>query len=221
IQRIVDAIHAEEVGGTQNEPRKFPPIQNRLRFWCESQLCLLSGKPDIFSRRVQEDRPAPVFRSDSPLIKIISGEEPGGDSIIRDAASGLSSSLAEFKLISVIVQESGKETSADTFVVGTIPPRDLDQSKQQPPFSRQVGHERSAVSRRRASGFRAQSEAVRHHSDLLMAIWDPDAESKTAGTVESVALALRERLPVIAIRLVNAAQTDIDFLHSPHDLRLP
>ena len=138
IQRIVDAIHAEEVGGTQNEPRKFPPIQNRLRFWCESQLCLLSGKPDIFSRRVQEDRPAPVFRSDSPLIKIISGEEPGGDSIIRDAASGLSSSLAEFKLISVIVQESGKETSADTFVVGTIPPRDLDQSKQQPPFSRQL-----------------------------------------------------------------------------------
>lgn len=224
LQSTLTEIHQAEIGTAQTAGRSFPEIKHKRRFWREKQFCLLSGKSDIWGWHSRAGRLASVFADKQPLIEVLSGEASGGDTIVKKQAIALNlpgnvnTSLPEFKHVPIVVQELQQPVPNDAFIVGTIPPRLPDAP---PPLSRHDARPRAESARRRALGFRAQSEAVRHHSDLLIAVWDPDAGGKSAGTAESVAFALREHLPVIAVRVVGVDQSHIDFLRSPEDLRKP
>ncbi|MEQ1750925.1 MAG: hypothetical protein ABL974_15965, partial [Prosthecobacter sp.] len=105
----------------------------------------------------------------------------------------------------------------DGLGVGDMPPKLPDTDA--PVLARQDAQVRAGIARQRAYAFRAQGEALRHHSDVLLAIWDPDTEGKAGGTTETVAAALLERLAVIAIILRGGETAEIHLLQSLEELR--
>ena len=46
-------------------------------------------------------------------------------------------------------------------------------------LTREEAREHATIARRRAYAYRAQSEALRHHCDVLLAIWDPNVERQS------------------------------------------
>jgi hypothetical protein len=228
IRKAVADIHREEVGADPTPRRTFPSIVSPTHFRWESRVSWLSGKGDMWERRKRENQPAAVFSSERPLITILSGLACGGDSLVKAAALALNracdpeTTIPEFAHVPIVVLEPAEPVPADGFLVGIIPPRLTGGAA---PLERGVARAHAENTRARTLGFRAQSEALRHHADVLIAVWDPDADSKAGGTAETVDLALRERLPVIAIRLGRSdsgqSRSQIDLLRSSADGRQP
>jgi hypothetical protein len=65
-------------------------------------------------------------------------------------------------------------------------------------------------------GYRQASAIVRQSSDVLIAVYDPHATPKAGGTIETVALALQSRTPVVAI-LVSDAHTRVSVRTQPSE----
>lgn len=176
--------------------------------------------------------PFPVFDSKSaPTISLVSGDAIGADCLIREVATERRNTADHpvcYELLRVTNETPGRVE--DGLGVGRPVPRSPSLATQagseagsetgaRATLPRSEAHAASAVARRRAYAYRAQSEALRHHSDLLLAIWDPDAEAKPGGTSESVEAALRDRIPVIAIRLTGKATAEIHVLEHLRHLR--
>jgi hypothetical protein len=166
-------------------------------------------------------RGEPVFSAEAPLIQVLSGGEAGGDLIIetnalqRSGRDGIA-----YEAIRIVPRSPHEEP--DGLGIGSLPKKDDNVTARLANdgcLPRTEARALAAVVRGRAYGFRAQSEALRHHSDILLAIWDSDAEGKAGGTSESVSAALHERIPVIAIRVTAADRAEIQLLRNTRQLR--
>ena len=203
----------------QREDReyKLPSLHSpRVYRWFGWLPGLLFSKPDPWSR-LTPLHDVSVFDTAPPLAQILTGAAEGGDLWIWEEALARNSDTIQFAHFRISVDSPEQVT--DGIGIGSIEPRIPTPAHE--PCSRKDAHERAENARARAYGFRAQSEAVRHHSDILIAVWDPDTEGKAGGTSESVLAALRERIPVIAIRLHDSAVEGISVLQSPEDLDAP
>ena len=164
-------------------------------------------------------------------MQVLTGEEIGGDSIIRDSAldQGRDDARGADYTHLRIAPKAPQDAPSDGLGVGAPPEkrRDLECRKATgDPLPREDAAALSRIREGRATAYRAQSEALRHHSDLLLAIWDPDTIGKPGGTLESVLAALSERIPVVAIRVGRqsadgtATAAEISVLEHVHDLRI-
>lgn len=88
---------------------------------------------------------------------------------------------------------------------------DGDYAENDEPTSRRRNHHRA---------YRSQADFLIHHSDLLLAVWDPRAQAKGGGTEESVRKALAASIPVIAIH-PGPDEVVIRLLQSENDLEHP
>jgi hypothetical protein len=191
-------------------------------WWKTHALALFFGKADRWGWSRRCGTPVPVFSAEPPLVTVLTGDAVGGDRMIRDAALARpdrNGGTVAFEHLRIMPE--APEAVPDGLGVGIPAPKcpAIDQkvaAKQG--LTRAEAHQQSEIVRKRAYAYRAQSEALRHHSDLLLAIWDPDTEGKAGGTSESVAAALRERIPVIAIRLMGAGKAEIHLLETERQL---
>ena len=202
-----------------DQPRCWPAAPDVWR----RGMCGLLGSTDRWGlQALRQRRTATVFGGDCPLVRVLTGGAEGADRLIatvalqremRIADSG--AQTAEYR----IEQVRTGAPQADLFheiAVGTIPEK--SNTDVTGLVSRDEKRAETAIARQRAYGFRAQSEALRHHSDLLLAIWDDDTEGKAGGTWETVQLALSERIPVVAIVVRGPQQCEIRVLERPEDL---
>ena len=193
-------------------------------------------QPEAKSKR----EPAPVFSHERPYLRVFTGDAEGGDEIIARTAGMLRDQELELEVgvplgpdVELVVRAEAERKSPvlveclpitvkkpaeepKGLGIGSIPKS--TQGSQPSPLSRTDARNLTSIARQRAHGFRAQSEALRHHSDILIAIWDEDAEGKAGGTSESVELALREHIPVVAIRFPEG-KAQISVLTSPEEMR--
>ena len=218
IQRVLLTIH-------QDAPPMGHPVHgpDQPPWWKTHALGWVFGQADRWgSRGYQQDRPA-VFASEAPLISLLSGDAEGADSLIRKlgaARQGKIPATVHYELLRVTPEDPAKVS--DGLGVGLPAPKNQalqDKAQKEKTLSRADAHELATIVRRRAYAYRAQSEALRHHSDILLAIWDPDTEGKPGGTSESVEAALREQIPVIAIRITGPGHTEIHLLENLRQLR--
>lgn len=168
-----------------------------------------------------ELRGEPVFSAEAPLVQVLTGGAAGGDLLIETMALQRSGREGIAYEALRIVPESPRAEPAG-LGIGSLPKKDETVTARLAAdgcLPRAEARALAAVVRGRAYGFRAQSEALRHHSDVLLAIWDADAEGKAGGTSESVAAALHERIPVIAIRVASADSAEIRLLTNTRHLR--
>jgi hypothetical protein len=152
------------------------------------------------------------------LIQVLTGGEIGGDTLIVETA--LDRGKEEHTSIAYEYLRVAPEKPSDILSglgVGSKPERPPSNPE---PLDRERATSNSRVSRQRAYAFRAQSEALRHHSDILLAVLDPDAEGKAGGTFESMSEALRDGIPVIAILARGDSSVQIRVLVRLDDLKL-
>jgi hypothetical protein len=222
VERILVAIHAGELSVEMHHWPEQPPK------WKTHWLALLFGKCDRWEREQLCGTDAAVFSQEKPCLTVLTGGAEGGDAMIRDLALARAAGPeAKMACEHLRIVPEAPDAVADGLGVGANPQRCEDlpaklNAEGQPvtdPVSRADAEVRARIARQRAYGFRAQSEALRHHSDILLAIWDPDTEGKAGGTSESVAAALQERIPVIAIRLRGPERAEIHVLETMTHLK--
>lgn len=185
--------------------------------WKTHFLARLFGTSDRWELEARSGLKANAFTSETPLIKLLTGDAQGADEWIRDTAKARTLARgagAEYHCLPIVAK--APTTITDGLGVGDMPPKLPD--TEATVLTRHDAQVRAGIARQRAYAFRAQGEALRHHSDVLLAIWDPDTEGKAGGTTETVAAALLERLPVIAIILRGGETTEIHFLQSLEEL---
>ncbi len=200
---------------------RFPEIDGKLEYQGRLVLARLFGAWDRWNRLDREGRPAGVYRDVKPLIRIVTGRAKGSDQWLEEAGLSCVKSISSVEFVSQpVVVGSTDGHGANAFSVGALPKKTTD--KGIAPMTREKALEQARSAGERTVGFRAQAEALQHHSDLLVAAWDPAAESKAGGTVETVALALARNIPVVALRVGADETVTISILERPADLdRLP
>lgn len=199
---------------------RFPEIDGKLEYQGRLVLAGLFGAWDRWNRLDREGRPAGVYRDVKPLIRIVTGRAKGSDQWLEEAGLSCVKSISSVEFVSQpVVVGSTDGHGANAFSVGALPKKTVD--KGIAPMTREKALEQARCARERAVGFRAQAEALQHHSDLLIAAWDPAAESKAGGTVETVAMALRRNIPVVALRVGVDESVTISILERPADLERP
>jgi hypothetical protein len=217
VEQALLSIHHDAL-----QPHTAQQGGNNPSWWQTHVLACLFGKPNRwgFQRGGTRQR---VFSDKAPLVQLLTDDAEGGDTLIR--TTGLARPTdnvgkIDYQYLRVAPVEPtavpdglgvGKPTSKNDAIEKKI--------KSETPLSRAEAHEQATIARKRAHAYRAQSEALRHHSDILLAIWDPDTEGKAGGTSETVEAALQERIPVIAIRLIGAEKADVRLLETPRHLQ--
>jgi len=222
---VLDAIEKLLVEIHQDLPpqRGLHHWPSQPPWWKTHGLGWLFGQADRWGWARYCGTSARVFTAERPLISLLSGDAAGADRHIRRLAMArrkISNHPVDYELLRVTPEAPG--SVSDGLGVGLPAPKNPAlQTKvaAKQSLTRAEANEQSAIVRRRAQAYRAQSEALRHHSDVLLAIWDPDTEGKAGGTAESVEAALREHIPVIAIRLTGPDQAEIHLLESLRHLR--
>ena len=214
---ICDAMTAVK---SEESQATFRPIGSRWR-WTLSKIA--GGAFDLQDRWRREDlagKPAGVFRDEVPLMKIHGGQAEGTDKLLEEVALSLQTRLpaVAVRSVPIVVEEGamkeGSTAPGEAFSVGRIPAKPTSGNV----ATRETALEVSRLAQERARGYRAQAEALRHHSDLLIAAWDPAADGKTGGTAETVAMALAENIPVIALRFDAGGRVTVDLLGRPSEL---
>ena len=198
------------------QPLKWPAAPGL----CSRTMCRLLGHSDRWNLdALRTQKYVTVFSSDPPLLRVLTGAAEGADLLIEDAAQARSASAATQYQIDRICIGPPNSVPATSLAVGTIPPKfSLAGPPPHPRTDKQLEAENA---RQRAFAFRAQSEALRHHSDLLLAIWDHDTEAKPGGTWETVQLALAEQIPVIAVLVRGENSIEIKILEQEEQLSSP
>ena len=157
---------------------------------------------------------ASAFSKHAPRLEVLTGLGEGVDAMAAVIAEDMDCTVLR---VSHLV-ENGPELALD---VGALPDKPRLGDEIQP---REVARRFAEIENERKEVLRAQSAAIRHHGDVLLAVWDPDAHVRQAGTVESVLAALSENIPVIAVRLgssPNDSQDAIQVLKHVRDLHAP
>lgn len=220
----------QEIEKVMLEIHKDEPPHNGLHHWPEQPswwkthaLALLFGKTDRWGWEKRCGLPARVFSDVPPLVTVLTGGADGGDSLIRDASlarPAVNGKTVTFEHLRIVPEAPAKVS--DGLGIGDPAAKRQDLTAKveaKKALTREEAHSLAKSVRKRAFAYRAQSEALRHHSDILLAIWDPDTEGKAGGTSESVVVALRERIPVIAIRLVSPESAEIHVLETERQLQ--
>jgi hypothetical protein len=215
----VRAVYDEERSMT------YPSLPGNGWHWWESRLGWFFGKADRWQRqRLATAGFCPVFADEQPRIEVLTGCAQGGDSLLAQATAwaNASGSPVEWQHRGLVLEHadadafSGPKQDDAPYSIGQAPARkNADQKKN---GTRAEAVDEAHIAHERAFGFRAQAEALRHHADLLVAIWDVASEGKPGGTRETVELALRERIPVIAIRIDEGGAVQRDLLFGIQDL---
>ena len=231
VEKILSDILQDDRGRIFPHPDAFAPGWNGRM---ARILGGLFGTSDRWHHSARAGTSAAVFdRTKPPRITVLTGDASGGDRILRDLAVERQARQVrqprhlEYGSQWIVTKDPAEVT--DGLGVGSMPAElpepaitlDARQRPVSPPQPRAEAAARAVIARQRAFACRAQSEALRHHSDVLLAIWDPDTEGKAGGTSERVNLALDEGIPVIAIRLVadgEVGRAAIDVLESVEDL---
>ena len=216
MEKILLQIHADELNQELHHWPEPPP------WWKTHCLACVFGGWDRWKRESLCGLPAASFSDESPLITLLTGGQRGADMILFDAGQARvkPGAKVEYNRQRIVADDPAKV--GDGVGVGVNPPPaatlkpvlTANNEFVRPPLSRQEAGVRARVARQRAYGFRAQAEALRHHSDILLAVWDPDAEGRAGGTLESVTIALKERIPVIAVWLRGPGLYEIHLLES-------
>lgn len=190
----------------------------RLGQWIDRPLF---GMTDRWGQFELAGRPATVFSSERPMIQVLTGDAESVDAMLAGLCKRRADGRAAgYEHLQVVCGPffGGPWCEGKRLAVGEAPERREPNAELLP---REEAAGLAAVRRRRLQAFRNQSGALRHHSDVLLAVWDDDAHSQEAGTRETVQLALQEGLPVIAVRIGHDGQPRIDFLEKPADLLNP
>jgi len=218
LESILLAIHQDDQA--KQFPTSGPELSalNRTRDW----VGLFYWDDDRWGWRRRSGASSAVFTQDPPQIQVLTGSECGGDAIVRDSA------LARTKLNSGAVAYGHQEIVPKppfSVVAGLgvgMPvaknPELQQKHESKVSLSRPEAAELARIRSQRAYTYRAQSEALRHHSDLLLAIWDPDSLGKPGGTAETVIAALSERIPVVVVRVGYGAEQDATRIAAIHVL---
>ena len=209
----------------------FTTMAHRDEHWLESRFGWFFGKADRWERsKLATAGVCPAFTPEKPLITVLTGLAKGGDMLLAEAVldPDLQNGLVEWQHTGIVVHHADHDPytgSLNTdlpFSVGTIPARPAsnvaDEATLDGATQRAKAHALARISSQRAFGFRAQAEALRHHADILVAVWDTVSEGKPGGTRESVEFALRERIPVLALRIDVQGAVQCDLLQGPEDL---
>ena len=236
IAKHMENLLAEDQSGDNRHPH--PADVHSCPRWQTHDLAQVFGPADRWQLHALAGESASVFAADNPRIDVLTGGAKGGDAIIRSVAQTMHQAKerrVDFATYCIAAAHPELEAACqlgeaplgpdcESLGVGTNPEKldaveDRRGAGGKRPIAREDAAALATIARQRAYGFRAQSEALRHHSDLLLAIWDPDSEGKAGGTSESIASALSERLPVIAIRVGEGEEhAKIYILRSRHDL---
>ncbi|MCP5516063.1 MAG: hypothetical protein H7A45_02260 [Verrucomicrobiales bacterium] len=202
----------------------LPPQASRCPRWITHHLAGCFGFRDRWERD-RAGEPGAVFSPDPPEVQVLTGAAEGGDTLIAETARQRNAArerIVTWKALRIVAEAPDTVPADEGLGVGRPTPKDqalgsrLDEGVL---LAREDAAKLARIARQRAHAYRAQSEALRHHSDLLLAVWDPDAEGRPGGTSESVALALREQIPVIAVLPRGGDAPEIRVLHSLDDLR--
>lgn len=204
VLRCMDDIYADDQG------REYPASQASFLQKLFGWTSFVFGTWRLWNVK-EPGNDASAYSKHAPRLEVLTGLGDGVDEIAADIASSL-----ECEVLRVSHQaENGPELALD---VGALPekirPGDGVLPREQARVFAGIESERKEV-------LRAQAVALRHHGDVLMAVWDPDANAKEAGTVESVLAALSENIPVIAVRLGSSetgTRTSIQVLKHVRDL---
>ncbi|MFN9719946.1 MAG: hypothetical protein ACK58L_14695 [Planctomycetota bacterium] len=212
------SLHQED---QTSRDHHWPAPISLWRFWKKIPGLIMHTTDRWGINRIRETL-CPVFTRQPPLITLLTGDTFGADTLLetitqkRPPECGVEYSRLQIKA-------EAPEKVSNGLGIGSIPEKlpeaPVHAAQSLSAITRREAEERAIIARQRAFGFRAQSEALRHHSDILIAIWDPHAEGKAGGTSESVAAALNERIPVIAVRVLGEELCDIRVLNSSEHLR--
>ncbi|MEN9555873.1 MAG: hypothetical protein RLZZ232_2159, partial [Planctomycetota bacterium] len=165
------------------QPRLWPAPPAIWRRW----MCGLLGSRDRWGlQEFRERRTATVFGTACPLIRVLTGGAEGADQLISGVAAqhaavreGRGDGTVEYR-VELVRTGAARAGEYSEIAVGTIPEK--SSAIRSDLLTREEMRQETTIARQRAYGFRAQSEALRHHSDLLVAIWDDDTEGKAGGT---------------------------------------
>lgn len=218
LEQILDFVLADDHTA---QPLKWPARPN---LWNRS-MCRLLGKSDRWGLDALRARGhVTVFSTETPWVRVFTGGADGADQLIeavaRDRATSTSGNVSptHYTIERIHIGDPATELAGE-LAVGTLP--DKYSVPGPAPHDRKDKQRESETARQRAFGFRAQSEALRHHSDLLVAIWDHDTEAKPGGTWETVQRALADQIPVIAILIRGEDRCEIRILEKEQDLQTP
>jgi hypothetical protein len=221
---VLAAVETALLSIHQDCPPEEEPIhwaRNPL-WWQANALSLLFGKVDRWGLKRRSGIPVRAFSKDTPLVSVLTGDAVGSDTVIRDAALARKNANDTVDYEHIRVTTEAPSEVPDGLGVGR--PRAKDPAleaklKAKTLLNRNEAQAQAEIVRKRAHAYRAQSEALRHHCDILLAIWDPETEGKAGGTSESVEAALREHIPVIAIRLTGREEAEIHLLETLRHLQ--
>ena len=214
IRRAIDValvdIHSRDLKRAETDPARGCGSDS----WLQKLRNYVSGA-DCWNSLEFSD--SGVFSSDKPEVQLLIGGAKGADRIIAGVAQGDSVPGVDWKLVRVEPKSPLDVPWEEGIGVGKPSPRRtkvIEKLSSDEEIDRTEATALTTSIRKRAYAYRAQSEALRHHSDLLLAVWDPDAGGKAGGTVESVESALRERIPVIAVLVRGGAEARIVLLRN-------
>lgn len=207
VQACMKSVHIED------QERKFAARQASLVQRVFGWTSCFFGTRRLWNAKTPKDD-ASAFKADDPELQVLTGLGDGVDAIAADIAR-----LIKCRVLHVSHLVEGVPLLA--LDVGVLPEKPKLGAEEQP---REAARGLAGIERERKEVLRAQSAALRHHGDVLMAVWDPDADAKEGGTVESVLAALSENIPVIAVRFgmsQNGPQATIQVLKHVRDLHAP
>ena len=188
----------------------------------------------------REPRVFQYFSMKNPLLRVVTGLCEGADRIAAEAQKDLRVTCAD---------EEGKEKAClESTLAAVIPfpyedyresrPSDyvndfdadaarceyiceLDGIYDKPDPTKVSKEEKTLGDQRRSRGYRAQGTVLLRHSDILVAVADPDQPARPGGTMETVREALAFDLPVLfinfsgGIALIEPAKKLISALSEP------
>jgi hypothetical protein len=203
VEAIFEAVEATLM--TLHRNRHNPPAQENLtpvlqRKWLAS----LFGQANRWGHDSEIKQHPPVFSDDPPMISLLIGDAEGTDQLVRRLTTMKAAARSPVEYQVLGITHDSPDSVATGLGLGTLSSKDPaveSEGNSNNALTRQEAKQRQRLAKSRIYAFRAQSEALRHHSDLLLAVWDPDLKPKAGGTVETVEAAIREQIPVIAVRL--------------------
>ena len=176
-------------------------------------------------------RPDPIaeyYNDEAPLLRLVTGLAEGADDLAVEALDGFDSSAIATELAAVLpapladyratrpepYRARFDELAQRCSYVQTLDGKHRKlNAEERDQFS---AAERFQIDQRRSLSYRAQSEMLLRHSDLIVAVADTLQASKAGGTLETVRKALEFRLPVVLLDTGDAGRTW--FLRQPHEL---
>ncbi|MGE3166317.1 MAG: hypothetical protein AB7O52_15530 [Planctomycetota bacterium] len=177
----------------------------------EEQLAGVAATPP--SPETGRTRHSSYYSPQTPQLRLVTGLAEGADQLAADTFLAGRGDRVEREIAAVlpfstaVYRESRLRDHHDAFdrtaaACSYIVELDGTHDKPHP--------DTVAARNRRSRAYRAQSAVLLRHADVLVALTDPEAETKAGGTLETVRAALELDLPVIFIDSRNGTVTPLE-----------